>query len=76
MTGIESLLSTTEEPTIHPEFLRHHAQLKVELEKAHNAMLRAGRKPHRILREAVEVAQANLRAYERRMGLTGEDKGV
>jgi hypothetical protein len=76
MTGIENLLNTTEEPTIHPEFLRQHAQLKAELTKARDAMLRAGRKPSRILREAVEVAQANLSAYERRIGLTGEDRGV
>jgi hypothetical protein len=69
-TGIESLLSITNQPTVTKEVLEEHERLKYKfgraLEKAAGTRGRVGR----ALMEEEEVARANLRAFERRHGLT------
>lgn len=75
MTGIENLPSITEAEEAVPipkEIAEQHAQLRREYLRVREAMARYPRKAPRMLRESEEVALANLRAYERRYGLTGE----
>lgn len=70
MTGIESLLNTTEAPPIPKEIIERHQQLTREWKRAVHNLTLAGKRPSRMLREEEEVAQVNLRAFERRFGLT------
>lgn len=75
MTDIERLPSITEAEEATPipkEIAEHHAQLRRDYLRIREAMARYPRKAPRALRESEEVALANLRAYERRYGLTGE----
>lgn len=74
MMGIESLSSITEAEAvpIPKEIMEQHAQLRREYLRVRDAMAQYPRKAPRMLRESEEVALANLRAYERRYGLTGE----
>lgn len=68
--GIGSLPNTTEAPQISPEMAQMHERLKTLYTRATNALsMRRGR-PGKGLLEEQEVARANLRAFERKNGLT------
>lgn len=76
MTGIESLWSTTEAPPpISKELQQQHGKLIREYQMA---LYRIGgmRRVSKSLRDAEEVARANLRAFERRHGLTSPDPRI
>lgn len=80
MTGIESLWSTTDSGVDEPqplskEIMQQHAMLVREYA---TAVYRRGglRRVARSIREAEEVARANLRAFERRHGLTSSDPRI
>lgn len=75
MTGIESLWSTTDEPQISKEVQQQHDLLIREYQIA---LYRIGgmRRVSKSLRDAEEVARANLRAFERRHGLTSSDPRI
>ena len=76
MTGIESLWSTTEAQRVVPkEILQEHERLVREYQIA---IYRIGgnRRVSKSLRDAEEVARANLRAFERRHDLTSPDPRI
>jgi hypothetical protein len=70
MTGIESLLNTTDQPKVTKEVLEEHARLKYKFERALERAAGTRGRVGRALMEEEEVARSNLRAFERRHGLT------
>ena len=70
MTGIESLLSTTDQPKVTKEVLEEHARLKYKFERALERAAGTRGRVGRALMEEEEVSRSNLRAFERRHGLT------
>lgn len=75
MTGIESLWSTTDEPQISKEVQQQHDLLIREYQIALYG-IGGMRRVSKSLRDAEEVARANLRAFERRHGLTSSDPRI
>ena len=74
MTGIENLLNTTEEPpALSKEASEMYRQLRGEFDRASHLLGMAGRRPPKSVVDAQEVARSNLRAFERRFGLTPSD---
>jgi len=75
--GIESLLNTTEEPKPLPkEFMEEYERLKREYQYATFRTSGVGKRVPKSLRDAEEVARANLRSFERRHGLTTFDHRI
>lgn len=80
-TGIESLWNITDSGVDEPiplskEILQEHARLQREYTSAVYRMGSAGKKTPKSLRDNEEVARANLRAFERRHGLTSADPRI
>jgi hypothetical protein len=74
--GIESLWSTTEAPvTISKEIMEQHRILLREYQMTLGKRGPVG-KPSKSLRDAEEVARANLRAFERLHDLTSPDPRI
>jgi hypothetical protein len=70
-TGIMHLSSTTEPPRpMSVEAEEQHASLKLRHARAHDRLKSGGGRPSRAHHEEEEVARANLRAFERKYGLT------
>lgn len=74
--GIADLWSTTEEVAPPPkEILQEHQRLIREYQTALHRM-GGMKRPSKSLRDAEEVSRANLRAFERRHGLTSPDPRI
>ena len=80
MTGIESLWSTIDSGIDQPmpvskEVMEQHSRLVREYTSAVYMMGRSRRVP-KAVKDAEEVARANLRAFERLHGLTSSDPRI